>query len=728
MGGSSKSVTVGYRYYLGMHLAICHGPVDAITEVQVGERQAWSGNLTTSGRITVNAPELFGGEKREGGISGSVDAAFGEAGQAANDYLVSKIGAPQPAYRGLLSLVLRQVYIAANNPYIKPWAVRVKRCFRDWYPTKAEISGAANPAHIIYESLTNSAWGMGYPVVSIDDASFKAAADALSAEGFGLNMIWLQQSTIEQFVREVLDHIGGVLTTSPSTGRFILKLVRANYTLASLPVLDPSNVIELESFQRAAWGETTNELVLIYTKTDSYKETSITVQDLANIQAQGAVVSQTRRYPGITADALAARVAMRDLAAVSTPLAKVRLKVNRRAWSLTPGDVFNLSWPTLGIDGLAMRIAAIDGGTLTQGTISIDAVEDVFGLPQASYTAPQPSGWVDPVPAPSATSPRRLVEAPYWDIARAMSASELAYLDVTDCYLQTLGGRPASGAINYDIYSKTSSASTYSQRSQGEFCPNAVLAADVGRAVTSTITYGSEVDIDLVTVGGYAYLNDEAVAITAINTSTKSLTVNRGVLDTVPTSHAAGSRIWFADGAQGVDPTEYAAGETVNARLLTVTGKGTLALASAPTDSLAMNRRQNRPYPPGNVKINNVAYPAVAKGDLVISWAHRDRLSQTVSLVPQTNGNIGPEASVTYTLRIYGEAGSLRRTYSGLTGASQTYTLADDTADSGLGRPNAALRIEIESNRSGVISLQKHSIAFERAGYGLHYDKYYGGI
>ena len=99
-----------------------------------------------------------------------------------------------------------------------------------------------------------------------------------------------------------------------------------------------------------------------------------------------------------------------------------------------------------------------------------------------------------------------------------------------------------------------------------------------------------------------------------------------------------------------------------------------------------------------------------------------------MSLVPQTNGNIGPEASMTYTLRIYGEAGSLRRTYSGLTGASQTYTLADDTADSGLGRPNSALRIELESNRSGVISLQKHSITFERAGYGLHYDKYYGGI
>lgn len=726
--GSSKKQTVGYRYYLGMHLAICHGPVDAVTEIQVGERQAWSGNLAASGRINLAAPELFGGEKREGGVSGAVDVAFGEATQTPNDYLQAKVGTPQPAYRGILGLILRQVYIAANNPYIKPWAIRVKRCFRDWYQTKAEISGAANPAHILYECLTNAAWGMGYPSASIDDASFRVAADTLAAEGFGLNLIWLQQSKIEQFVQEVLNHIGGVLTTSPSNGRFVLKLVRADYAVANLPVLDPTNVIELESFQRAAWGETTNELVLVYTKPDTFKDTSITVQDLANIQAQGAVVSQTRRYPGITSDSLAARVALRDLAAVSTPLAKVRLKVNRKAWNLYPADVFKLVWPPLGIEGLVMRIAAIDGGTLTQGAISIDAVEDVFGLPAASYTAPQPPGWVDPVPVPSAANPRRLIEAPYWDIARTLSASELAYLDATDCFLQTLGGRPAPGAINYEIHSKTSSASTYNERGQGEFAPHAVLASDIGQAVTSTLTYHSEVDIDLVAVGSYAYLNDEAVAITAINTSAKTLTVNRGVLDTVPVAHATGSRIWFADGFQGIDPTEYAVGETVNARLLTVTGKGTLALASAPTNSLAMNRRQNRPYPPGNLKINGAVYPATVKGDLSISWSHRDRLSQTVNLTAQSVGNIGPESGVTYTLRIYGESGSLRRTYSGLTGTSQTYTLANDEADSGLGRPNAQLRIELEANRSGVASLQKHSVSFERAGYGLHYDKHYGGI
>ena len=42
MGSRSKSQTVGYRYSLGAHLALCHGPVDAIREIRVDDRTAWS--------------------------------------------------------------------------------------------------------------------------------------------------------------------------------------------------------------------------------------------------------------------------------------------------------------------------------------------------------------------------------------------------------------------------------------------------------------------------------------------------------------------------------------------------------------------------------------------------------------------------------------------------------------------------------------------------------------
>ncbi|WLQ13323.1 phage tail protein [Hahella aquimaris] len=728
MGGSSKSVTVGYRYYLGMHLAICHGPVDALTEIQVGDRQAWKGDLKSSGRLQLNEKELFGGDKREGGVYGSVDAAFGEETQQPNDYLKAVQGDPQPAYRGLFSLILRQVCLAANNPYIKPWAVRVKRCFRAWYPDKAEIHGAANPAHILYECLTNPVWGMGYPAISLDDGGFRAAADALYQEGFGLSLIWSQQSKIEQFVKEVLDHIGGVLTTSPTNGRFVLKLVRANYTQSALPVFGPNTVIELESFQRAAWGETTNELVLIYTHPESFKETSVTVQDLANIQAQGAVVSQTRRYPGITSDVLASRVAMRDLTAVSTPLAKVRLKVNRNGWRLAPGDVFILTWPALGIESLVLRIAAIDGGTLTQGAIHIEAVEDVFGLPAASYTSAQPTGWSDPVPTPAVASHRLLMEAPYWDLVRAMAPAELAYLDASDCYLQALVARPAPGALNYELHSKSHTAPNYQRREQGEFCPTAVLVEPLGAQVESIVMVKDERDLDLVEVGGYAYMNDEVVAVTAIDLSARSLTLLRGVLDTVPTSHEAGGRLWFAEGFQGTDSTDYAAGEKVDARLLTTTGKGTLPLISAPTDSIVMGRRQNRPYPPGNLRINGKAYPKAMSGDLSLTWSHRDRLSQTVDLAPQSRGDIGPEPGVTYHLHVYGENGKLLRTYANLTGTAQRYPLAQEMVDAGMERPNGRLRFELEATRGGLASWRKHNLSIDRAGYGLHYDHYYGGL
>jgi hypothetical protein len=197
MGGRSKSQTVGYRYSLGAHLALCHGPVDAIREIRVDDRIAWSigtgqstsqgtgvgalasyGTVTgmsasaaaegdsvaelrfpgtlagirlgqsydlqlltdntirtvtvqavsynagtgsttwlvepaataftaqsvavsdaasvpslnggaAGGRIRINKPDLFGGEKREGGIVGDIDVLMGAPSQAQNDYLAA---------------------------------------------------------------------------------------------------------------------------------------------------------------------------------------------------------------------------------------------------------------------------------------------------------------------------------------------------------------------------------------------------------------------------------------------------------------------------------------------------------------------------------------------------------------------------------------------------------------------------------------------------------------
>jgi len=148
--GKGKKVTVGYKYYLGEHQVLCHGPVDVVTQARVDDRIAWQGE-STGGSITIDAPELFGGEKREGGVSGTVDIEMGEATQDKNSYLVSKLAADVPAYRGVLAAVLRQCYLG-NNPYLKPWAWRAQRIhvrqdgIDQWYDAKAEIGDVLVPA------------------------------------------------------------------------------------------------------------------------------------------------------------------------------------------------------------------------------------------------------------------------------------------------------------------------------------------------------------------------------------------------------------------------------------------------------------------------------------------------------------------------------------------------------------------------------------------------------
>jgi hypothetical protein len=729
-GKGSREYTVGYWYGLGAHLALCHGPVDAITEIRVGERVAWSGNITASQSITIDNPNLFGGEEREGGVQGRVDIMMGEPAQGRNAYLQQHLGPDIPAFRGILSLVLRRVWVAAMNPYIKPWSVRARRVPRQWYPAKAEISGDANPAHIIRECLTNDQWGMGYPESDIDEASFRAAADTLHAEGFGLSLLWSREESIERFVLSVLEHVDGLLYVHPQTGLFTLKLARDDYDPATLPVFGFSNILKMEEFTRPSWGEITNQVTVVYRDGVTDKDTSVTVQDLAAVQLNGGVVATTVNYPGISRADLANKVAMRELRQLSTPLAKCTFVANRAAASLSIGDVIKLSWPPYGIDAMPMRVVRISYGELTRGAVRVECVQDIFGLPQSVYSAPPPSGWTEPTSLPAPCPQQTLFEVPYWLVVKDFtgeSQSLLSDIDDLDGLVATLGARPSSDAFGYKALARVSGA--FEDKGFGIFAPTATLVDALAQsAAQATVSFTAGIGIEDVTPGGLALVNGEWVQVSGLDLAARTVTLERGILDTVPVSHPPGSRIWFVDGFRHYVTPEYVAGETVRVKLLTRTARGTLPEAAATEMSLRLDKRFIRPYCPGNVRINGRSYPAAVAGEIAITWATRNRQSQTAYLVRQTEGAITPELNQTTTVRIYNENGALVRTESGLTGNGYTWPLAQEATDSGIGRVNANLKVEIEASRDGHVSWQKQVIQFERAGYGLRYGQYYGGI
>lgn len=146
MGGSKKT-TVGYRYNLGMHMILCHGPVDKMLRLRADGKDVWMGDRS-SGRITINNPDMFGGEDREGGIAGALDFEPGWPTQGRNDYLQSRLGVDIPAFRGVAGLVLRHMYLG-TNPYLKPWSARLSRIhvrqdgIPQWHDSRAEIRGSA---------------------------------------------------------------------------------------------------------------------------------------------------------------------------------------------------------------------------------------------------------------------------------------------------------------------------------------------------------------------------------------------------------------------------------------------------------------------------------------------------------------------------------------------------------------------------------------------------------
>lgn len=248
-----------------------------------------------------------------------------------------------------------------------------------------------------------------------------------------------------------------------------------------------------------------------------------------------------------------------------------------------------------------------------------------------------------------------------------------------------------------------------------------MVAALLPGATVATLTAG--IDLDDVTVGMAALLDEEIVRIDAINLTTGVVTLGRGCADTVDARHDPGARLWFYEGNLGEEGVEYSPGVTVQARLLTNTSLGQLDPALAGTDSIALAGRQGRPYPPGQLKICGVSYPDNVTGSVTAAWAHRDRLNQADQLIDASFGSIGPEAGTTYSVRLYSGT-TLLHTYTGIVGAGWEYPAADEVSDGYL----QDLRIELESLRGGLTSWQKYSQTIYRHGLGFRLGEELGGI
>lgn len=927
MSSGSKRVVVGYWYRLLYHFGICRGPVDAFLEFRAGDRAAWSGVLRQSGRLSINKPNLWGGQKSEGGLVGDLDVMMGEQAQQPNSYLAGQLGVDQPAYRGKLSIVWRGGRWGAMNPYPKKASVKLRRILKGWdddtpwYPERAEIvmiqpepmalyfaldisgsmstitpngqtrlanmksavvnalqiiadvvlvsnvavdiiivgwgtqpstrstmtrrrctvsdintlktfvnglssglwtyfpaglidmaafyagapagakkivffctdglpttsddsmtagqvaaaaaalvraqvgvsvygvnidlndtsytaqvdntpddgvpviSGdnpgaitniiisaiggliAMNPIHILYDTITAKDM-MAEPIGMIADAAWREAADKIWLEGLGLCTKYdgADLSDIEAFQQRICDIIGANLNQSLTDGLYYIDLIRGDHDIEGLPIVNADDIVEFSQEPSVITEQVNQVTVEWFDALAKQIRSTAPIQLMGAIQAAGRVLPETREYPEVTSEPLALRLAARDLQAGGTPTNRFRLTLNRRL-SIRCGQPFRLQYPAEGIGDMVCVLGDYEGGTLLDGRTRIVAVQNVFSFPDTVYVDSQPGLAEPPSNLPIASPYQRVIEAPFVELVTSLSRLELDSLPEDAGVLLTIATRPENG-LNYSIYSGAD-GEVPEENGTGEWCPTAQIVESAGFLDTDfTMSNGS--DLGEVALGTWALWDDEIVRVDAIDPQTMTIQLGRGCADTVPAAHVEGSRIFFCGDWVGTDDREYVDGDQVRAFLLTRTSTELQGISNALENSVEMVQRQHRPYPPGRLRLNDLPFPDSLSGDIVVSFAHRDRLLQADKLFDADAADIGPEPGTTYELEIRDRAdGSL------------SYSAISSTSPITVSSPDLPFlsRLLVYAKRSGLRSLQGAFADFEfgdffrRIAFPLTYDE-----
>lgn len=750
MGGKG-SQTIGFEYYMSLHMGLCRGPINEIVDIWVGGLSAWEGNdpicIPNGGiAIYINKPELFGGNKKEGGIQGPAyiysgardqvlqpGAKFVPGGPSSGSLygdllsmlkgpstalpgIAESLGGDVPNFRGVTTIWYNGL-VCAMNPYPKEWAFRLRRTtagwFDDepWYPEKATIVMEGtdgkqvygmNAAHILYEVNTNPEWGRGMPADLIDENSFIYAANQLCDEGFGLCLPWFRREAIKEFIPQIINHVAGATYVDRETGKIAFRLIRNDYDPDELPIFGPdSGLLRIEDDDSSSEETAFNEITVTGFDPVRKEDINLSAHNLAAIQTVGEIISNAYEYKGLATRDLVARVAQRELRAQSTGQRRFTLFMDRRAWRIKPAMPFKISWPAKGIGEMIVRGGEIDDNG---EELQLKVVQDIYGMSLTSYITPTEPEWTPPNRAPEPAAEEKLFEANYRDMYRRATEAQREAFGSGEGMIGIVAAPPAGVATySYDIATH-GPGEEYETRTAAGYTSRTSLVYDI-EPLDTTIWFDLDTLSDFLiefTDGAVVMIGDEQIGVTTLDEETGEATVKRGVADTLPRAHDIGATVWLVDDEIGTDFREYIDGEVVNAKVLPRTSSFLLPLEDAAELTVTMDQRQFRPYPPGNLKVDGDSVYTLSGSYIepVLTWAHRDRLVQADAVVGHTEGSVGPETGVTYQIEVFDEeGGTLLNTYD-VAGTTWTYTAAmqyDDTAGDSVWMEMVSVRDYIES-------------------------------
>lgn len=683
MGGRSKSGKGNVElpfYHLSFHAGICYyGTGIQILSAYAGDKKFYEGTGSTISSVSIDKSDLFGGNDREGGLKGLMHILPGAITQLLPASLAARLNATPTTtlgYRGIFSVWFtgesdpKGFMLGANNPYMKPFKFRMRRPSQGLNPTyqfirlpknrekddpdQAEgyVQYASNPSHVLYEIYTNSAWGEGRDPITINKSSFEAAAEVLYNEKFGISFAWYRQTEIQKIVQEIIDHVQCSIYDDPETGLLTIKLLRHDYNPSTLPSINPGNA-KLTHFKRKLWGEVSAEVVVTWTNPENESEMTITAHNLAVSQAQvGSVVSTSRNYYMIRDERLAARLAERDLASLSYPLAACDAEVHRSFGKVVPGDVLNLSWPEFNIDTMPMRVMEVLPGSSDSAKLTLKLQEDIFGIGATTYLGEEDDLRSGSRIVPENT-PARLGTLPAYMTAAISGMTTVSDLKYPTARVGILMEQPHPAYDVFNVYGpRITALGSQVQMLGSNPYPTTATIAEPLSYLTPTVVIRDIVG-DRIRAGQFVFIgalnsSGEIALVTAYNEATNTLTLRRGCLDTIPHAWNADEKIIIVPNNfdRITDNTERSDGESITLQLQTRASGITQKQSEAASYKITLNDRAHLPLRPANMRVNGVGLGQSAPlgtGAITVTWANRNRITESQIVLDWHDATVAPE-------------------------------------------------------------------------------------
>lgn len=749
INGRNLKTTIqkGFKYFLGYQFLVCwSSPTMRIRAIYMKEQKVWEGDesrenhQTTPFSISVDDNELFGGPDENGGFIGEIKTYLGGDNQGADPWMVQQMSndsiQPElrgltPAYRDFVSIVVPTAYIGKSATIPETW-IELQDCPN--YLGLGPVGEDANPAEALYLIHTNQDWGLAESPDSIDKESLMKIGKTLAEEGIGISIPITNTTEARSLFDDICTHVNAVKYSDPITGRLTFKLIRDDYNVDEVQVVDTTNASSF-TFTRLDWTQTISKISVGYTDRKAmYEESTIPAVDPANIEINNGVqTTKSYNYNYFTTAENALWAAKREINEQSYPLATGSIEGNRKLSNVRIGDVIKVNWEPYGVKNLLMRVTDVDFGDFIDGKVKIEAIEDIFGLSKTDFGFSGSTEWEKEETYPTGVQAFRYLELP-WEICQC-----------NDTYVSAFAAKPDVKTQTWTVWRQQQNTPFQSTNSMSNWSATGRLVYDIAEFSDVEDILGFEIadlggieelessniaDISVARKGSrLLVIDDEIVSYSTLaqlpNGHWYVKGVMRGVFDTVPRKHFAQTNVFFIRSSYYANVTTGGPvcreGNIVTEQynITTSTVDHDEEMDYTKTKQLTTTRRPELPSVPGKIRMAahlqaDQYHTDKIAGDLSMSFIPRNKrqsfgcVSQNDEIEYWTKQDLVAEAGTDYIARV--TVAGVSKDYT-IDSSPFTYTWEQRCND--FNSLNEKTMIELYARKGELLSYQAQERSFD---------------